>query len=151
MHHGAMTEFRIEAQQFLACLSDLSRFRLVTQLAERERCVTELATEVGLSQSCTTRHLQALQRQGIVRGVRQGKRVVFQLCADESGLHPVLSWALSRPAPAGLAEGVRALEVPIAAPEHEAGWASDLPPEPSADPDPEAPQSSARDLEDFLL
>lgn len=49
-----------------------------------ERCVTELATLVGLSQSCTTRHLQALAREGLIRSRRDGKRVLCRLAPDEA-------------------------------------------------------------------
>jgi DNA-binding transcriptional ArsR family regulator len=149
-----MSDSRTDPQQFLACLSDPSRFRLVTRLAEGGRCVTELAMDVGLSQSCTTRHLQALQRQGIVRGIRQGKRVVFQICSSESGLHPVLGWALSHapptaPIPTRATVAEAPTPVPMAA--HEDGWVSDLPAE--SVPIVEEPFSPtpARDLEDFLL
>jgi ArsR family transcriptional regulator len=82
-----------QKRQFLACLSDPSRFNLVTTLAGGPRCVTELAGLVGLSQSCTTRHLQALLREGIVSGERQGKRVVYALRDLEPDAHPVLLWA----------------------------------------------------------
>lgn len=80
-------------RQFLACLSDPSRFSMVTTLAAGPRCVTELAGLVGLSQSCTTRHLQALLRAGIVSGERRGKKVVYALRPLDSGSHPVLRWA----------------------------------------------------------
>jgi len=80
-------------RQFLACLSDPSRFSMVTTLTGGPRCVTELAGLVGLSQSCTTRHLQALLREGIVTGRREGKKVVYALRDLDSGTHPVLQWA----------------------------------------------------------
>jgi hypothetical protein len=41
--------------------------------------VSQLARAVRLSQSCTTRHLQALEAAGLVKGWRDGKRVVFRL------------------------------------------------------------------------
>jgi len=90
-------------RQFLACLGDPSRFSLLATLAGGPRCVTELAGLVGLSQSCTTRHLQALQREGIVSGERQGKRVVYSLGGAGLGVHPVLRWAFDLEA-AGIAE-----------------------------------------------
>lgn len=82
-----------QKQQFLACLSDPSRFSLVTMLASGPRCVTDLATLVGLSQSCTTRHLQALLREGIVSGERHGKRVVYALLVSDPDARSVLRWA----------------------------------------------------------
>jgi DNA-binding transcriptional ArsR family regulator len=80
-------------QHFLACLSDPSRFSLIATLARGPLCVTELAGAVGLSQSCTTRHLQALLREGIVSSQRQGKKVVFEVRLEGPDAHPVLTWA----------------------------------------------------------
>lgn len=140
----------LERQRFLACLSDPSRFTMVTTLLAGPRCVTELASLVGLSQSCTTRHLQVLQREGIVAGERQGKRVIFGLRTNAMGDHPVLQWALQSPPPTtsgsesgrksrssrsgsrprpGPARptGTPAVEIAAAgqAPVHESGWAAD--------------------------
>jgi len=83
-----------KSRDIMACLGDASRFRLVLSLLEREQCVTELARRVGLSQSCTTRHLQFLEREGMVRGLRQGKRVVFHLRADRPRVRELLAWVV---------------------------------------------------------
>jgi ArsR family transcriptional regulator len=93
-----MNEQLERSQRVLACLGDRSRFRVVAELRSREWCVTDLARQVGLSQSCTTRHLQALEREGLVRRVRQGKRVFFRLCESEPGIAGLLDWALARAA-----------------------------------------------------
>lgn len=79
----------------MSCLGDPSRFQLVSLLVRGQRCVSELAQEVGLSQSCTTRHLQALQREQMVRGKRDGKRVMFRLCLEEPEVRALLAWAIS--------------------------------------------------------
>jgi DNA-binding transcriptional ArsR family regulator len=78
----------------MACLGEGSRFRLVRALIGGARCVTDLAGEVGLSQSCTTRHLQALERRRVVTGTRDGKRVLYRIRDDEPALVPLLEWAL---------------------------------------------------------
>ena len=83
-----------DVRPVLACLGVSSRFRLVQALAETDRCVGELAVAVGLSQSCTTRHLQALERVGLVKGRREGRRVRFSLRAEAPGLCGLLDWAL---------------------------------------------------------
>jgi DNA-binding transcriptional ArsR family regulator len=89
-------------RELLACMGNASRFRLVQALADGSRCVSELAREVGLSQSCTTRHLQALERGGLVARARDGKRVMVRLSGDEPALS-LLAWALGHGAmPAGL-------------------------------------------------
>ena len=84
-----------DVRPVLACLGVASRFRLVRALAGADRCVGELAEAVGLSQSCTTRHLQALERVGLVKGRREGRRVRFSLRAEAPGLGELLGWALS--------------------------------------------------------
>ena len=89
----------------LACLGVASRFRLVRALAEADRCVGELARAVGLSQSCTTRHLQTLERVGLVKGRREGRRVRFTLRAQTPGLGELLGWALSGAGLEGLLAG----------------------------------------------
>ena len=85
-----------DAQRVLACLGDPSRFRMAALLADGDRCVTDIAREVRLSQSCTTRHLQVLLRHAIVSRVRQGKRVLFRLRDDEPDMASLLEWALLR-------------------------------------------------------
>lgn len=81
-------------QRLLACLGDPSRFRVISKLLTAQYCVTDLAREIGLSQSCTTRHLQALQKEGLVVGLRNGKRVVFRLRTEEPMIAGLVAWAL---------------------------------------------------------
>jgi len=90
-----MNQLDVHSRQILACLGDASRFRLVHSLLEREQCVSELASSVGLSQSCTTRHLQYLEREGLVRGMRQGKRVMFRLRSDLPRVRELLAWVMA--------------------------------------------------------
>jgi DNA-binding transcriptional ArsR family regulator len=87
-------ETRPAARALMACLGEHSRFRLVQALIPGPRCVTDLAAEVGLSQSCTTRHLQALERGSVVRRSREGKRVLYRIRDDQPDLVPLLGWAL---------------------------------------------------------
>jgi DNA-binding transcriptional ArsR family regulator len=94
-----------QAWPVLACLGVSSRFRLLRALAVADRCVGELAEVVGLSQSCTTRHLQALERVGLVKGHREGRRVRFRLRAEAPGIGELLGWALSGSGLEALAPG----------------------------------------------
>ena len=76
----------------LAALAPPTRFALLLLLASGiERSVSQLASAVKLSQSCTTRHLQALERAGLVKGVRDGKRVVFRLLPRDAQAASVLA------------------------------------------------------------
>ncbi len=95
MHVRAMIEAEPRAQRVMSCLGEDSRFRLVSLLMRGQSCVTELAAGIGLSQSCTTRHLQALARERLVAGERRGKRVMFRLRTDDPRVGELLAWALS--------------------------------------------------------
>ena len=81
-----MNDSLLELHARLACLGPISRFRLALELLAGGRCVSDLAMAVGLSQSCTTRHLQCMQRAGLVSRQRAGKRVVFALAPEATGL-----------------------------------------------------------------
>ena len=79
-------------QPALATLAAPKRFDLlVLMLAGADRSVSQLAAAVGLSQSCTTRHLQALARAGLVKGARDGKRVVFRVAPRDAAARAVLA------------------------------------------------------------
>ena len=65
----------------LAALADPARWRLVTLLAERPRPVGVLAQLAEARQPQTTKHLQTLQRAGIVVSQRTGQRRVYALRA----------------------------------------------------------------------
>jgi DNA-binding transcriptional ArsR family regulator len=89
-------------RDLMACVGEPSRFHLVQLLGGGARCVTDLARAVGLSQSCTTRHLQVLQRSHIVSRTRAGKRVMYDLIRDEPGLAQLLAWVHAEPAAASV-------------------------------------------------
>jgi DNA-binding transcriptional ArsR family regulator len=96
MHGHAMVNANPQPRELMACLGDASRWRLVEVLRAGPLCVTELAAGVRLSQSCTTRHLQALRRGGIVERRRVGKRVLFSLRSDDPAVAGLLAWAHGR-------------------------------------------------------
>lgn len=97
MHPHAM-DGRIDAlQPRLRALADPSRFRILHLLRAGARCVGEVAEGVGLSQSCTTRHLQVLVRAGLVRREPKGRQVRVTL----SQRAEVLLLALGGEVPAG--------------------------------------------------
>ena len=92
MHGHAMLIRPDRLQGALATLAAPRRFDLlVLMLAGEDRSVSQLAEAVGLSQSCTTRHLQALARAGLVKGMRDGKRVVFRIAPRDAEARTVLA------------------------------------------------------------
>jgi len=92
MHVHAMNDRHRDLHALMSTLGHASRFQLTLCLMEGERCVGELARAIGLSQSCTTRHVQALERAGIVRSHRDGKRVLVGIETDRDGLAQLLEW-----------------------------------------------------------
>jgi DNA-binding transcriptional ArsR family regulator len=95
-----MNDRHREQHALLASLGAPSRFRIALCLLEGDRCVGDIAAAIGLSQSCTTRHVQALERNGVVRSRRDGKRVLVALELARAGLAEVLGVAAG---PAGAA------------------------------------------------
>ncbi|MEV4110463.1 metalloregulator ArsR/SmtB family transcription factor [Nonomuraea sp. NPDC049695] len=65
----------------LTALADPARWRLVGLLAERPRPVGVLAQLAEARQPQTTKHLQALERAGVVTSQRSGQRRVYALRA----------------------------------------------------------------------
>ncbi|MCX4546081.1 metalloregulator ArsR/SmtB family transcription factor [Streptomyces sp. NBC_01565] len=63
----------------LAALADPARWRLVGLLAERPRSVGVLAQLAEARQPQTTKHLQTLERAGVVTSYRTGQRRIYAL------------------------------------------------------------------------
>lgn len=55
-----------------------------------ERAVTDLAHDLGLSQSGTSKHLRVLRQVGLVQDRQQGKQRLYRL--DARGLRPIYEW-----------------------------------------------------------
>jgi uncharacterized protein YndB with AHSA1/START domain/DNA-binding transcriptional ArsR family regulator len=66
----------------LAALADPARWRLVSLLAERPRPVGVLAQLAGARQPQTTKHLQTLERAGVVSSQRSGQRRIYALSSE---------------------------------------------------------------------
>jgi len=60
-------------------LSVEARIRIVQVLKRRGMCVTELTSQLGISQEATSQHLRVLREAGIVRFQKRGFRVYYSL------------------------------------------------------------------------
>jgi rhodanese-related sulfurtransferase len=58
------------------------RAEIVDLLAQGERSVEEIATEIDQSVANTSQHLQVLARAGLVRSRRQGTRIFYRLASE---------------------------------------------------------------------
>jgi len=72
-------EFQAE---FLRCLGDKTRLRIVKALIEREKTVTQLVQELQSSQANISGHLKTLKNSGILKSRQQGKYVYYSLDED---------------------------------------------------------------------
>src|ERR671936_1215789 len=58
------------------------RVEIVDVLAQGERPVDEIASEISQSVANTSQHLQVLARAGLVRSRREGTRIIYRLASD---------------------------------------------------------------------
>src|SRR5256885_9301785 len=61
------------------------RAEIVDVVAQGERSVEELATEISQTVANTSQHLQVLARAGLVRSRREGTRIHYRLASDRVG------------------------------------------------------------------
>ncbi len=66
-------------REYYHALSDGARLRIVEQLAESDRTVTELARGLKMSQPLVSWHLRRLVRAGVVKMARTGRKVRVSL------------------------------------------------------------------------
>ncbi|WP_184692683.1 ArsR/SmtB family transcription factor [Rhizobium leguminosarum] len=70
--------FDIEAN-FLSAMGNAKRLHILHVLTEGEVSVSDLAEEVGLSQSSTSQHLAILREQGLVQTRRVAQTIFYSL------------------------------------------------------------------------
>lgn len=67
--------------RILAALSNPARLKMIVSLSQGEKCVCEMADEVGLDMSTTSRHLAQLRQVGLLVDDRRGNMVFYKLKA----------------------------------------------------------------------
>ena len=76
--------------------ADPTRVHILSLLSQQERCVTEIAEEVQLSQSAISHQLRILKQMHLIKYRRDGKNMLYSLADDhvrtflEMGLEHVL-------------------------------------------------------------
>jgi len=63
----------------LKSLADATRLRILESLLDEEKCVTDLARELGCTQPHVSHHLRILRDSGIAEGIRDGKQVCYRI------------------------------------------------------------------------
>ena len=80
-----------ELAEFFKVLGDPTRIRILYLLAEGERCVCDLAEQLGLTQPAVSYQLKALKQSRLVKNRRAGKTVYYLL--DDSHVAGIIGLA----------------------------------------------------------
>lgn len=72
----------VAAGELLRALAAPVRIAIVLQLGRSPRCVHELVEVLGVAQPLVSQHLRVLKSNGVVRGDRHGREVVYRLVDD---------------------------------------------------------------------
>ncbi len=78
--------------RMFGALADPTRMRLMSAMYDRERCVHELCSALGLEQSAASHQLRILRDLGLVRRRKQGRHAYYRL--DDSHVRDVFLFAL---------------------------------------------------------
>ncbi len=65
-----------------SALGDPIRLRVLTELADGQRCVCELLEEIDIAANLLSYHLRVLREAGLVGATRRGRWVDYRLAAD---------------------------------------------------------------------
>lgn len=75
-------ELILECAEFYKVLSDYTRLRIVCTLLKEEKCVSDIATEVGMNQSAISYQMKTLRQVHLVKYYRKGKNVFYSIDDD---------------------------------------------------------------------
>ena len=62
--------------------ADPTRVQILSNLVERELCVTDIAEAVELSQSAVSHQLRILKQMDLIKYRREGKNILYSLADD---------------------------------------------------------------------
>ena len=65
--------------QIFKAFGDYTRYKILYLLYERELSVSEITSEIGVSQSAISHQLKLLRQTGLVSGRRDGQRILYSL------------------------------------------------------------------------
>ncbi len=66
-------------KNFFKLLGDESKFKIISELKNGEKCVCVIYNELGLDQTLVSHHLSALKKAGLINGRKAGKWVYYSL------------------------------------------------------------------------
>lgn len=72
---------------------DTTRIKILYSLMTKDRCVADLAEEIGATQSAVSHQLRTLKQSRLVRAKRDGKNVIYSLSDDH--VHTMLAQGMT--------------------------------------------------------
>ena len=78
-----------ELSDLYKLFSDLTRIRILCVLQKREMCVSDIAQELGMTQSAISHQLSTLKLGKLVKSRRDGKTIFYSL--DDEHVEMILS------------------------------------------------------------
>ncbi|MBP5224313.1 MAG: winged helix-turn-helix transcriptional regulator [Lachnospiraceae bacterium] len=78
-------------------LNDTTRLRIFWLLCHREKCVSEIAQLMDMSNPAVSHHLRQLKGAGLITGRREGKEVFYKAAETETAreLHEIIEQVMS--------------------------------------------------------
>ncbi len=73
-----------QACRLMKALSNPDRLLLLCQLAQGEKCVSELEAMVGIGQPTLSQQLGVLRTEGMVRTRREGKNIYYSIASPQT-------------------------------------------------------------------
>ena len=68
--------------ELLDLFGDTTRIKIIAQLLEHERCVSEIAKNLGMTNSAISHQLRILKQGKLIRSRKEGKTVFYSLADD---------------------------------------------------------------------
>ena len=74
-----MTKDELILKKFFKLLGDESKFKIVSELKNGEKCVCVIYKELDLDQTLVSHHLSALKKAGLINGRKAGTWVYYSI------------------------------------------------------------------------
>ena len=74
-----MTKDELILNKFFKLLGDESKFKIISELKNGEKCVCVIYKALSLNQTLVSHHLSALKKAGLIKGRKAGKWVYYSL------------------------------------------------------------------------
>lgn len=89
---GKDRPFLEELSAMFKALGDPTRLGIALEMMETEKCVSEISSSLGISDSSTSHHLRSLRQLKLVKRRREGQKLFYSL--DDHHVYLILTIGL---------------------------------------------------------